>query len=93
MKRGSSATIPGFGGTPGPVSAAPFFTNAGMKNGEDAMITEKDLVPILHGAPHLQEILTASGFTPADLEALVDSELETSDLLRYIDALLSNRMN
>jgi len=56
------------------------------------MITEKDLVPIL-GAPHLQEILAASGFTPADLEALVNSELETSDLLRYIDALLSNRMN
>ena len=57
------------------------------------MITEKDLVPILHGAPHLREILAASGFTPADLEALVNSELETSDLLRYIDALLSNRMN
>jgi len=62
-----------------------------MKNEEDAMISEKDLVPILRGA--LQEILAASGFTPADLEALVNSELETSDLLRYIDALLSNRMN
>ena len=57
------------------------------------MITEKDLVPVLDGARHLQEILAASGFTPADLEALVNSELETSDLLRYIDALLSNRMN
>jgi predicted nucleotidyltransferase len=64
-----------------------------MKNGEDAMITEKDLVPILHGASHLQEILATSGFTPADFETLVNSELETSDLLRYIDALLSNRMN
>jgi hypothetical protein len=64
-----------------------------MKNEEDAMTTEKDLVPILHGAPHLREILAASGFTPADLEALVNSELETPHLLRYIDALLSNRMN
>jgi hypothetical protein len=34
-----------------------------MKNEEDAMIAEKDLVPILHGAPHLQEMLAASGFT------------------------------
>ena len=57
------------------------------------MITEKDLVPILHGAAHLQAILATSGVTPADLETLVNSELETSDLLRYIDALLSNRMN
>jgi hypothetical protein len=93
MKRGSSATIPGFGGTPGPVSAAPFFANSGAKNEEDAMITEKDLAPMLHGAPHLEEILAGLGFTAADLEALVNSELETSDLLRYIDALLSNRMN
>jgi hypothetical protein len=50
-----------------------------MKNEEDAMITEKDLVPILHGAPHRQEMLAASGFTHADWEALVNSELETSD--------------
>ena len=57
----------------------PHVTNAGMKNEEDAMITEKDLVPILHGAPHVQEILAASGFTHADWEALVNSELETSD--------------
>ena len=57
------------------------------------MITEKDLVPIFHGPQSLEEVLAASGFTPADLEALVDSELETSDLLSYIDALLSNRMN
>jgi hypothetical protein len=92
MKRGSSATIPGFGGTPGPVSAAPFFTNAG-KTKEDAMITEKDLVPIFHGPQSLEEVLAASGFTPADLEGLVNSELEISDLLCYIDALLSNRMN
>jgi hypothetical protein len=79
VKKGSSATIPGLGGAPGPVSSAPFFTKAGMKNEEDAMITEKDLVPILHGTPHVQEILAASGFTPAALEALVNSELETSD--------------
>ena len=43
------------------------------------MITEKDMVPMLHGAPHLEEILAALGFTAADLEALVNSELETSD--------------
>jgi hypothetical protein len=50
-----------------------------MKNQEDAMTTEKDLVPILNGAPHVQEILAAWGFAPAALEALVNSELETSD--------------
>jgi hypothetical protein len=50
-----------------------------MKNEGDAMITEKDLVPILHRAPHLQEILAASGFKHAEWEALVNSELETSD--------------
>jgi hypothetical protein len=92
MKRGSLATIQGSGDSWSGFRC-PFFTNAGMKNEGDAMITEKDLVPILNGAPHLQEILAASGFTPADLGALVNSELETSDLLRYIDALLSNRMN
>jgi hypothetical protein len=43
------------------------------------MITENDLVPILHGATNVQEILAASGFTHADWEALVNSELETSD--------------
>ena len=57
------------------------------------MITEKDLAPMLHGAPHLEEVLAGLGFTAADFEALVNSELETSDLLRYVDALLSNRMN
>jgi hypothetical protein len=57
------------------------------------MITEKDLVPIFHGRQSLEEILAASGFTHADLEDLINSELETFDLLRYIDALLSNRMN
>jgi hypothetical protein len=93
MKRGSSATIPGFGGTPGPVSAAPFFPNAGTKDEKDATITEKTWCQFSTGQQSLEEILAASGLPPADLEALVDSELEISDLLSYIDALLSNRMN
>jgi len=50
-----------------------------MKNEEDAIITERDLVPILHGAQHVQEILAASGFTHADWGALLNSELEISD--------------
>jgi len=57
------------------------------------MLTEKDLAPILHGAQRLEEILTASGFTSADFKALLASELDTSQLLSYIDAVLANRMN
>ena len=45
------------------------------------MITEKDRVPMLHEAPHLEEILAALGFMAADLEGLVNSELETSELV------------
>jgi hypothetical protein len=57
------------------------------------MITEKDLAPILHGAQRLEEILTQSGFTSAQFRALLASELETPQLLSYIDAVLAKRMN
>jgi len=52
------------------------------------MITEKDLVPILHGGPALQEILAASGFTLAGWEALVHCELEASDRIELKAARL-----
>jgi hypothetical protein len=42
------------------------------------------------------ELLEASqrtGFTLGEIEALVDSELETDHLLAYITAVVSRRMN
>ena len=78
MKRGSSATISGVRGDSRSGFRCPVLYQRRNENEEDAMTTEKDLVPILHEAPHLQEILAASGFTHADWEALLNSELETS---------------
>ena len=56
------------------------------------MIFDSDAVPFTLVA----ELLAASartGFTPAEIEALVDSELETNHLLEYITAVVSKRMN
>jgi hypothetical protein len=33
------------------------------------------------------------GFTASDISALIESELETSHVLDYITAVISNRMN
>ena len=54
---------------------------------------EFDCVP-QHSLVHL--ILRASantGFTPAEIAAMVNSDLDTDHLLDYITAVISNRMN
>lgn len=43
---------------------------------------------------HLIERASATtGFTPAEIAAMVNSELDTDQLLDYITAVTSNRMN
>jgi hypothetical protein len=41
----------------------------------------------------LAKAVSRTGFTPSDIDALVESELEMSHLLDYVDAVLSHRMN
>jgi hypothetical protein len=41
----------------------------------------------------LEEISYRTGFTPAQVNALLDCELDTEFLPNYITAVLSNRMN
>jgi hypothetical protein len=56
------------------------------------MIFDSDAVPFTLVA-ELLEAAARTGFTPAEIEALVDSELETNHLLEYITAIVSKRMN
>lgn len=41
----------------------------------------------------LQEAAARTGFTPTEMEALLESELTVDQLLEYITAFVSNRMN
>jgi hypothetical protein len=58
-----------------------------------AMIFEMNYAPDLHVSRLLQEASSRTGFAIADIEALVESELETGYLLEYITAVLNNRTN
>ena len=54
---------------------------------------EMNYAPDLHVSRLLQEASSRTGFAIADIEALVESELETCYLLEYITAVLNNRTN
>jgi hypothetical protein len=54
---------------------------------------DNDQVPIHPVAQLLQQASATTGFTPAEIVALVDCELDTDRLLEYITAVMSNRMN
>jgi hypothetical protein len=41
----------------------------------------------------LEEVSSHTGFTPAQVDALINCELDTELLLHYITAVVSNRMN
>ena len=41
----------------------------------------------------LQEAAARTGFTVSEIQTLVECELETTHVLDYISAVLSNRMN
>ena len=50
-------------------------------------------VPVVQVAKLMEEASARTGFTLSEIEALVDSELDTPYLLEYLSAVLSNRMN
>ena len=54
---------------------------------------DHDQIPIHHVAQLLQQASVTTGFTPAEIVALIDCELNTDHLLEYITAVMSNRMN
>jgi hypothetical protein len=57
------------------------------------MIFDHDPMPIEHVAQLLQQASAKTGFTPAEIVALMDCELDTDHLLDYITAVMSNLMN
>ena len=57
------------------------------------MIFDWDRVPTRQVTELVAQAAARTGFTTSDIEAMVDSELETSHLLEYITAVMSNRMN
>jgi hypothetical protein len=54
---------------------------------------DHDQIPTHHVAQLLQQASVTTGFTPAEIVALIDCELNTDHLLEYITAVMSNRMN
>ena len=57
------------------------------------MTFDYDQVPLQYVAQLLHQAAAKSGFTPAQITALVDCELDTQQLLDYITAVMSDRMN
>ncbi len=57
------------------------------------MIFDCDQVPANSMAELLLEASARTGFTPAQIKALIECELDTDQLLDYITAVTSNRMN
>lgn len=49
--------------------------------------------PTYSMADLLQQAAGRTGFSPAEMEDLLESELNTDHLLDYITAVVSNRMN
>ena len=57
------------------------------------MNLDLDLMPTPSVAQLLEEAAAQTGFTRAQIEVLLDCELDTAHLLEYITAVVSNRMN
>jgi hypothetical protein len=57
------------------------------------MIIDWNRTPVVPVLELLEEASAKTGFTVTDIEALVNSELETCYLLEYITAALTKRMN
>lgn len=54
---------------------------------------EFDYIPQHNLANLIQQASARTGFSPADIAAMVNSELAIDHLLEYITAVMSNRMN
>lgn len=57
------------------------------------MIFYGDQMPVAQVAELLEKASARTGFSKADIQELVDCELSVSDLLDYVSAVMSGRMN
>jgi hypothetical protein len=57
------------------------------------MIFNHEEMPAPSVAELLEEAAARTGFSPADVEILLTCELNTDELLAYVTAVVSNRMN
>jgi len=57
------------------------------------MVFDFDYAPQNDLSHLIQQASLETGFSPADIAALVNSDLDTGHLLDYITAVISNRMN
>jgi hypothetical protein len=57
------------------------------------MTFEQDPMPIHRVVQLLEQASASTGFTPAEIVAMIDCELDTNQLLDYINAVMSKRMN
>ena len=57
------------------------------------MTFDHDQMPIHPVVQLLEQASATTGFTPAEIVALIDCELDTDQLLNYITTVMSNRMN
>jgi len=57
------------------------------------MIFDRNSVPVLERVRLLEEALANATFTLDELEVILDSELDPSDVVNYITAVRRDRMN
>ena len=57
------------------------------------MIFDSEQFSMMQDVNILQEAAARTGFTVSQIKALVECELDTSQVLDYISAVISNRMN
>ena len=57
------------------------------------MLFDRDQFLMIQEVNVLREAAAKMGFTPSDIKALVECELDTSQVLDYISAVMAKRMN
>ena len=57
------------------------------------MIFDRNSMPVLERVRLLEEALASTTFTLDELEVILDSELDPSDVVNYITAVRRDRMN
>ena len=57
------------------------------------MIFDRNSMPVLERVRLLEEALASATFTLDELEVILDSELDPSDVVNYITAVRRDRMN